>query len=277
MMNDHPLIADMREKAKSENEYDKLAALLFALQIPSICSRIEIPRSDVNSGKPNDARDNPTVVLYNVKNGEPFDKNLYFAWLRKHRRTFIPWFVRLMPFEVLCEVIYNLRNDMTHAGNLLELDSRLVLIDSDEAGSLFSGRTLYVSVSKFCDTMFDAAREVFSGNDYWPPEINKADKNLSLHLLPDADFQQIRRDLDIKYHEFWRDRDDDLRLYRAYCFTMIGHLDEIERRMAEKPEWSLGGLTRTEMERLVEVVHECDALGDKFDVEIAEKYFKRKE
>lgn len=276
MMDDHPLIADMREKAKSENEYDKLAALLFALQIPSICSRIEIPKTDVNSGKPNEARDNPMVILYNVKNGEPFDKNLYFAWLRKHRHTFTPWFFRLMPFEVLCEAIYNLRNDMTHAGNLLELDSGLVLIDSDETGILFSGRILYMSVSKFCDTMFDAAREVFSGNDYWQLEISKADNNLSLHLLPDADFQQIKRDLDIKYHEFWKDRDDDLRLYQAYCFTMIGHLDEIEKRMAQKPEWTLGGLSRLEMKRLVEVVHECDTLGDKFDAEIAEKYFKRK-
>lgn len=65
-MGDHLLIMDMREKARSKNEHDQFLALLFALQIPSICSRIEISRTDKNSGKPNEARDNPAGILYNV-------------------------------------------------------------------------------------------------------------------------------------------------------------------------------------------------------------------
>ena len=275
-MNNHPLIVDMREKAKSKNEYDQFSALLFALQIPSICSRIEIPRTIENSGKPNEARDNPSKILYNVKNGEPFDKNLYFAWLQKHRCVFTPWFVKLMPFEVLCGAIYDLRNDVTHSGNLLELDSRIVLVDSNDCDGLFSGRTLYISISEFCDKMFYAAKDVFSVDSYWRPMVSKAEKDLSLHLLSYTDFQQIKCDLDMKYHEFWKDRDEDLCLYQMYCFNMMGRLDEIECCMAEKPEWTLAGLSRQETERLVKIVYECDKLGDMFDAEIAERYFKKR-
>lgn len=42
MMDMTKLFKDMREKAKSSNPADQYVALLFALQIPSIYSRIEI-------------------------------------------------------------------------------------------------------------------------------------------------------------------------------------------------------------------------------------------
>lgn len=270
-MEDHLLIADMRKKSKSQNEYDQFSALLFALQIPSICSRIEIPQTSENTG----SDQNDPNVLYR-KNGKPWDRNLYFTWLQRHQREFAQFFFRLMSFETLCEAIYDLRNNVTHAGSLLELDSRIVFIESDDHGSLFSGRTLYTSISKFCDMMFNAARDVFSSNLYWYPQVSKADKNLTLHTLSKVDFDAIRMELEQKYHEFWAGRDDDLKLYQTYCFGMIGHLDKIEQKMRDRPDWSMAGLSRIELERLVKVVHECDTFGDNFDAEIAEKYFKRK-
>lgn len=265
-MKDHSLIADMREKVKSQNEYDKFAALLFALQIPSICSRIEIPRTEENSGKPNEAKTNPGKVLYNEKTGAPFDKNLYFAWLKRHQRAFIQFFFRLMPFETLCEAIYDLRNSVTHSGNLLELDSRIVLLESDSYGGFFSGRILYMSLSKFCNTMFDAAKGVFSGDAI-------VVENLILHTFPDVCFDIIEKEYERKYRAFWAGRDEDLRLYQIYCFNMLGRLTEIEQHMEDVPGWSIDGLTRAELERLVDVVYECDVFGDAFDAEIAKTYF----
>ena len=84
-MSEHSLIMDMREKANSQNPENQFAALLFALQIPSICSRIEIPKTDKNTG----TNQNDPQVLYKEKTGRPFDKNLYHEWLRLHHSSFV--------------------------------------------------------------------------------------------------------------------------------------------------------------------------------------------
>lgn len=260
-MFEHPLIADMREKSKSKNAHDKMAALLFALQLPSICSRCDILPGNEK--------------IYADADGKPYDKKLYIAWLQKYGYPFRHVCVggKMSP-DALCKAIYGLRNTLTHSGNLRELNSKLILFDSDEThddGILFSGQILYMSVSKFCGLMFDAASDTFS--DDYNVRLSKADENLLLYLLPNTDFKQIEHELDLKYREFWKNRKTDLMLYRAYCENMPDRIDEIRKKAEDNPEWTIRGLSRSETERLIKVVDECDEFGNKLDAEIAKKYF----
>lgn len=66
---------------KLKNNPNDISYLLFALQIPSICSRIEFPKTDENTGRAEEGK------LYR-SSGKPWDANLYKAWLRKHYDAF---------------------------------------------------------------------------------------------------------------------------------------------------------------------------------------------
>lgn len=259
-MIEHPLIANMREMAKSENEYSQFAALLFALQIPSICSRIELPKTTDNTGE--NSKDHK--ILYR-ENGKPWDKNLYRAWLWLHKTIFMPWYIQIMPFDTLCNAIYQLRNLVTHAGSLLELNSPIVLVRGD-VSPMYSGNTLYVSVSGFCNKMFNAAWSTF-----WLTDV--LDKKI--HALPSQNYDKIRTKFEYDYQKFWDGRPDDLELYQCYSWYLQGKLSDIKTHLQADNTWSIGGLSRLESERLVEIVEECNTYGDKLDHEVLSEYFKK--
>ena len=75
------LIESYKEKLESCNNNSLHSVLLFSLQLPSICSRIEFPKTDDNTG---DAKDGK----FYTKNGRVLDANIYKAWLRKHITCF---------------------------------------------------------------------------------------------------------------------------------------------------------------------------------------------
>ena len=88
-------IKEYRERLKI-NPNDT-SCLLFALQIPSICSRIEFPQTAENTG-----------TLYRA-NGTAMDKNMYKRWLQKHRSDFVDIYSQSMLFDDFCENLYALR------------------------------------------------------------------------------------------------------------------------------------------------------------------------
>lgn len=255
---EHPLVAHMREKSKSDNQYDKFSALLFALQIPSICSRIEFSKKEENT-KGNSKCESP---LYE-KNGRPLDKNLYLKWLKTHRQKFVTLYVNGVPLGDLCEMIYGLRNDMTHAGSFHDLNNKLILVDSYD-GVLCSGHMLYLSVENFCGMMFDAASETFSS----------AEMTAKTQILSSLSMSEIERMLDKRFEEFWAARNDDLRLYQFYCQSITYGIDKIEEQLDTDVSWTIDGLTREESERLVQVIHECDDYGDALNDEVIKKYLQ---
>lgn len=73
------LVQEYRNKLKSNP--DDSSILLFALQIPSILSRMEFPKTPENTG---DCREGK---LYR-SSGKTWDANMYKAWLRKHYDAF---------------------------------------------------------------------------------------------------------------------------------------------------------------------------------------------
>lgn len=67
------LIESYRKKLNdNSNDY---SCILFALQIPSICSRIEFPKTDENKGGLKEGK------FYGSK-GRVWDGNMYKAWLK---------------------------------------------------------------------------------------------------------------------------------------------------------------------------------------------------
>ena len=74
------LIESYRKKLNdNSNDY---SCILFALQIPSICSRIEFPKTDENKGGLKEGK------FYGSK-GRVWDGNMYKAWLKKHSNSFV--------------------------------------------------------------------------------------------------------------------------------------------------------------------------------------------
>ena len=92
------LIDKYRDKLSSPDctDDDKHSALLFALQIPSICSRIEYPADKYTE--------------FYQENGRPIDNKLYKYWIRNHKGKFETLWRLIMSVDELAERIYGLRN-----------------------------------------------------------------------------------------------------------------------------------------------------------------------
>lgn len=261
------LIDYMQNNLINGTEFEKYAALLFALQLPSICSRVEFPQTPDNTGSNQYNKD----VLYNTK-GKPFDKNLYFAWLNRHRVYFSSWYITIMPFDILCEAIYSLRCQITHTGSIRDLSTNVILVESGDM-VLASGEILFISISQFCLKMFDAARDTFSL--FSPYALRAYQISSNMYTLSAKEAEDIGRLLDTEYKDFWTSRESDLKLYQDYCFYLLGSLGSVKKKLAESSSYTVGGLTRNESEQLVKVVEECNVFGDKLNDQIRDKYFRR--
>lgn len=193
------LLQKMRALANSSEHMLQFSALLFALQIPSICSRREFPCND----------ENIALGLYK-KNGTPQDKELYFCWIHKHKDKFLPWYATIMTIDDLCEYIYALRNCVTHTGNLYEVGTNVLLVEASENinGLSVLGTKLLLSVGTFCNKMFDIADETFSWNE--APKLDLITINI---------YRDIYNKTSLAWKKFWKNRQDDLELYRRFCFA----------------------------------------------------------
>ena len=104
------LVQEYNDKLK--NNSNDISCLLFALQIPSICSRIEFPKTDENTGRADEGK------LYR-SDGRPYDANMYKAWLRKHYDDFADIYYGALTLNSFCDNLYALRNQVTHEGVLM--------------------------------------------------------------------------------------------------------------------------------------------------------------
>ena len=174
------LIHKYQKFLQSQKSEDRYSALLFALQIPSICSRIEFPNDGVNT-------------LYS--DGKPQDEKLYLAWIIKHAESFKPWFYTISTVKDLAERIYKLRCQLTHEGYVLQDDTKIVFI-SDDKSSLFVDDIVMISIPNFCREFFYLAENIFSMHNI---EFTDYDGL----TVSDELYGQICNDAFIKYHAFW--------------------------------------------------------------------------
>lgn len=127
---------------------DLYSCLLFALQLPSICSRIE-------------CKEHPDVYddcWRNKKKHELLDKASYKKWLTRHIFYLKPLFTPVMDSKTFAENVYNLRCLLTHEGVLLEQsdkDNNFYFVEGDATFVL--PNMVFLSSVSFCDAMFKNA------------------------------------------------------------------------------------------------------------------------
>lgn len=189
-------ILDLIEQYKKrlEDNSNDYTCLLFALQIPSICSRIEFPQTPENTGS-EDGK------LYK-SNGNPWDANMYKTWLMKHNDSFVNIYNSSMELNEFCKAVYNLRCQVTHEGVLMTNESHFYFTNSDNAMCL--GDVVFLPMRRLCEDMFDAATiELY----------NKGEKlNITPFkdmFLPDDTYFKIRNDTEKIYKLFWDDYSED--------------------------------------------------------------------
>lgn len=260
-MYDESFMKYMFEKSKSECVYDQYMALSFALQIPGICGRLDIPQTEENTGADNQNAGN----LYK-KNGKPHDKNLYVAWLRRHPFAYRVWASKEMPFSKLPERIYELRNQVVHEGRIFDEDSKIVLLGPGCQGLITKTRA-FIPVDRFCEYMFYAvgsvdnvymARSCGSMVD-WPVLDRR------LRVMPKEKYESLERYVMGEYQEFWNAHRCDRELYGAFYDSDVVDIDVIRSGLADKDRDAVCGLTRIEASQLVKVVEDLQVVDERVD------------
>ena len=197
-------ILDLIEQYKKrlEDNPNDYTCLLFALQIPSICSRIEFPQSTENTGRFEDGK------LYK-SSGNPWDANMYKTWLVKHNESFIDIYRSSMELNVFCKILYNLRCQVTHEGILMTNKSHFYFTESDSA--MCYGDVVFLPMKRLCEDMFDAATRMFDMHEKF--NITSFEDI----FLPNDIYFKICNDLTKTYELFWNDyTNDDLMLNCIY-------------------------------------------------------------
>lgn len=255
------------DKSKSSDPHEQYVALMFALQLPSICSRIEFPRYPENSG----GSEREASTLYVGDCGKPIDRRLYIEWMRMHKHQFRCWWLKSMPFEVICRALYDLRDCLLRTGSLLEAAAKVTLLESG-CPMLYCGGRLYLSVEDFCQDMFVAAGQSFSTESSLARST--VQDSLQAEVVSEHVYAQLKRDTVDAYNEFWKDREADLQLYQTYCRYCVGDNRSIITYLQDMTrDDGLYGLTREETQKLVVIVAEVEAMESTLGRELAYKYF----
>lgn len=220
---------------KLENNPNDISCLLFALQIPSICSRIEFPKTDENTGRAEEGK------LYR-SNGKTWDANLYKAWLRKHYDAFVDIYYGAMTLNSFCDNLYTLRNQVTHEGVLMTDKSKFYFTESKHAMSV--GNIVFIPMKRLCENMLNVAYYILS-NRHESTKITL----FSDMLMPTDIYNRIVDDNELLYNLFWDNRpEEDNELIIIYDHIISDNpcmKNTIEEFFAENPNsdfeiWDFG-------------------------------------
>lgn len=188
-----------------ENNSDKLySTLLFSLQLPSVCSRKEFPKT-VENTRPNNTNDSDEYLYWD--NGRPLDEKLYNKWLQSHRNTFIYYFNEKAIVDLILDGLYELRNNLTHGGYLYDDNKlpKIVFIEKD-ATSIWMNKTIYLDPYKLIKCLFTAAKNSFVKNSNQPiVDIINVTPFSSL-VIPKEEMTLIRTEIDNLIDTFWMTR-----------------------------------------------------------------------
>lgn len=138
------LIVSYKEKLESCDNNNLHSVLLFSLQLPSVCSRIEFPQTDDNTGNSQDGK-------FYRKNGKVLDANICKAWLRKHSKCFRNIFSTEMTMDAFCDSVYELRNQVTHEGILMSLQNKYYFVEKDKTAMIL-GNIVFLPIQRFCES-----------------------------------------------------------------------------------------------------------------------------
>lgn len=210
------LIKQYKKRLESNpNDFD---CLFFALQIPSICSRIEFPKTPENTGK-------GVGKLYR-QDGSPYDKNMYKKWLKKHDTSFFDIYCLSMSADAFRDVVYDLRCQVTHEGILMTDSSRFYFTNDDIVMCI--GSIVFLPIMHLCKVMFDTAITML---------LNIC-KKVSVTpfedvFLADSMYSKIRNDFGMLYKSFWDNHFADDRLLNCIYDHIIFYKPDIKSEIDE--------------------------------------------
>lgn len=207
------VLAGFREKLLSNNIDDQYAALLYALQLPGICARIEFPPA-VENVQGDACTIGPLYKYTDKKNKDlrscsAFDRALYLYWFNQHRGLFLRWFDGSISLEEFSEKIYDLRNSLTHEGRVLKGTSR-VLFGPDRRCIKTYGSFMVINLIDFCESIFGVAELVFFKCFGCVSEFNTI-------VLDNKELSVLDSYVKSVYSSFWAGRDTYLELYQNWC------------------------------------------------------------
>lgn len=218
-------ILDLIEQYKKqlENNPNDYNCLLFALQIPSICSRIEFPQTPENTG-------NEKGKLYNSY-GNPRDANLYKTWLMNYSDSFFNIYNLSMELNDFCNVMYKLRCQITHEGILMSDNNQFYFINGDDL--ICIGNKIFLPIKCLCESLFNAA-------------MISIKRNKNIDITPFEEFVmsdniccQIRNDVKETYKPFWSNYSEDDKLlnyiYKCIIFDNSDMKQEIDEFFKNQP------------------------------------------
>lgn len=125
------------------NNDEQFSCLMFALQLPSICARLDFPRDKYEQ-------------FYS--GGKPHDGELYIKWLEKNHALLVEGSSGFLTFNDFCSAVYELRCSLVHEG-ILESNKRLQNIRflSGNGAGLCLGDKQYIPLYYLCDALFTGA------------------------------------------------------------------------------------------------------------------------
>lgn len=239
--------------AKSDKLEDKHAALLFALQLPSICSRIEFPLTDSNKGS--DGND-PEILYKN--DGTPRDHKLYIKWIVSHKQEFKNLFYINASIREIAENIYSLRNSITHAGVIKDKFKQIVFVENGTRPLLLQN-ALLIPIKDFCINMFLIAK----------CSLDEHSSNTLLTDLEisDVEYSSLKEDAYDMYDDFWQKQNrGDKDLYDLY-FDLFFFEDESEHDLIREKN----GISIETFQNMITIAQKVDEMRAE-EMEILKKY-----
>lgn len=201
---------DLTEQYKNQlaDKQNAYSCLAFALQIPSICSRVEFLPTWKNTGRCEDG------ALFRA-NGKPWDGNMYKAWVQEHNYYINSIYYGSMTLAAFYDNLYDLRNQITHEGVWVSGNNKFNFIDSGMAMSV--GDVVFLPITSLCEALFDAACDV----------LNKL--NLDIDISPFDDlmisqdiYTKITNDAVALSRSFWNKYSkEDKKLNAIYDHIML--------------------------------------------------------
>lgn len=252
------LIKKYRENLKNGDTAESYSILLFALQLPSTCSRIEFPK-EVSENK----------ELYD-KQGRPLDKKLYQKWLQKYECYFKGIYCAGMTFGTFCDSIYDLRNRLTHEGVLTSDGSKYYFVNDTQMAMIF-GDIVFMSIGRLCGAIFNAAENALS------------DKTIEVThyrglVLPDEKYEQIRKIINDSFDRFWAQYSEENNL--LYVIYETNFIEQAERDKADNffeksPNGyfkvhglRLCGISKEQYDKMKEIVEKVDECAEQVKSEV---------
>lgn len=203
-------------QTKTLNDDEIYSKLVFALQLPSICGRIDYKRTDDIEN-----------LLY-TSSGRPKDKSIFTKWITEKCKEFSNY-VNPENMTLMINSLYDLRCMLTHEGvidNQKGKEFKIYFIEEGKTPIIASGY-MFISPIKICTIIFNEALKTLTNKDYEICQFPSMCINSNL-------YDKIFNTISENWSNHWEERPESKRIYdecqksKIDLFKLQSILDEIK-------------------------------------------------